>query len=252
MLYLAWSVTGRIPKIWGTGSFLTGLVARTLFFDSVIRNLGSEMKQLVILGAGFDGRAHRLTLPRNCKVFEVNDKHTQQCKLEILKNNQNCFENENISYVTANFGNSVQQEDFFSKLIENGFDPNTKALFLLEGVSRYLKWEELSHILNKVSSSSAAGSLVAMDISVDKWSTEDKRKTYAESLPLMQRMPRFGPPDEFGMDEFTDTPEKKFLPLGFDCVEIWLGHREIERRYLGTTKELQLGGNSLHLVVLRV
>ena len=58
-------------------------VARTRFIDDVITaevDGDPTLRQLVILGAGFDSRAHRLTAVRGCRVFEVDHPATQATK----------------------------------------------------------------------------------------------------------------------------------------------------------------------------
>src|SRR5262245_42088196 len=56
----------------------TSAIARTRFIDDVVR--ARKPEQLVILGAGFDCRAHRLPELRRGLVFEVDRLETQAVK----------------------------------------------------------------------------------------------------------------------------------------------------------------------------
>ena len=48
------------------------LISRTKFIDELIEKSSSNgIEQYVILGAGYDSRAHRLELPSCLKIFEV-------------------------------------------------------------------------------------------------------------------------------------------------------------------------------------
>ena len=67
---------GHELSVWITQKFAPGfhehLISRTRFIDDLIEDsaaCGSE--QYVILGAGYDLRAHRLELPSSLKIFEV-------------------------------------------------------------------------------------------------------------------------------------------------------------------------------------
>ena len=108
------------------------LYSRTIFFDSVVEN--SNLRQFVILGAGFDFRAHRLKLLPNCNIFEVDSEFTQQAKQKALIG---ITLPRKVTYVSCNFS----QENFLEKLKSNGFDPSIPTVFIMEGVLNYLSWE---------------------------------------------------------------------------------------------------------------
>ena len=61
------------------------LISRTRFIDDLIENSASMgIEQYVILGAGYDSRAHRLKLPNNLKIFEVDQPEVQEKKISKL------------------------------------------------------------------------------------------------------------------------------------------------------------------------
>src|SRR6266705_4477776 len=59
-------------------------VARTRLIDDLVTDARSWIGQLVILGAGFDARAYRLSGLAEVTVFEVDHPATQQAKREVL------------------------------------------------------------------------------------------------------------------------------------------------------------------------
>ena len=67
---------GHRLNVWLTQKVAPGfhehLISRTRFIDDLIQKMAaSGVEQYVILGAGYDMRAHRLKLPSSLKVFEV-------------------------------------------------------------------------------------------------------------------------------------------------------------------------------------
>ena len=62
------------------------LISRTRFIDDLIENSASMgIEQYVILGAGYDSRAHRLKLPNNLKIFEVDQPEVQEKKFQSFQ-----------------------------------------------------------------------------------------------------------------------------------------------------------------------
>jgi methyltransferase (TIGR00027 family) len=111
-------------------------VARTKLFDAVLREqIGSgAAKQLVILGAGYDTRAHRFkdTL-RGVPTFEVDYPATLARKLELLDAGHDEISN-NVTYVSADFNT----DDWRVKLRQAGFDETLPTLILWEGVCMFI------------------------------------------------------------------------------------------------------------------
>jgi methyltransferase (TIGR00027 family) len=61
------------------------LIARTKFIDELIQKSAvNGTEQYVILGAGYDSRAHRLELPSSLKIFEVDQPEVSDNKLAKL------------------------------------------------------------------------------------------------------------------------------------------------------------------------
>ena len=61
------------------------IISRTRFIDDLIEKSAKDgVEQYVILGAGYDARAHRLKLPSSLKIFEVDQPEVQSRKISKL------------------------------------------------------------------------------------------------------------------------------------------------------------------------
>jgi len=114
------------------------LRGRTAFFDrAVVDSIDSGIRQVVIGGAGYDGRALRYAKP-GVRWFEVDHPATQGDKLERLA--RLGIDTPHVSFIPADFATDLIAEP----LIALGLDTARPALFLLEGVAVYLAasgWE---------------------------------------------------------------------------------------------------------------
>ena len=130
------------------------IISRTRFIDDLIEKSATEgAEQYVILGAGYDSRAHRLELPSSLKIFEVDQPEVQDRKRsKIPKELPN---SENVNYVTVDFAHQSLTE----RLLNSGFDRTKSTVFTLEGVTQYISKEafnssmkEMSRLCQKTSS----------------------------------------------------------------------------------------------------
>lgn len=109
-------------------------VVRTRLIDDLVReSIHGGAQQLVLLGAGFDSRAFRLDELRSVSTFEVDHPATQRAKRERLKPTLE-HRPENVRFVEVDF----EKDNLESKLKESGFNQQTAAVVLWEGVVSYL------------------------------------------------------------------------------------------------------------------
>ena len=121
------------------------LISRTRYIDDLIeKSTFANIEQYVILGAGYDSRAHRLKLPSKLKIFEVDQSEVQE--LKRLRLPDNMPNRESITYVDIDFNHQSLKE----QLINVGFDQNKSTIFTLEGVSQYISREALDATLKEV------------------------------------------------------------------------------------------------------
>ena len=140
---------GHKLSVWLTKKFTPGfhehLISRTRFIDNLIEKCAAEkVEQYVILGAGYDSRAHRLKLPSGVKIFEVDQPEVQEKKRSKLPD-ETCNA-ENVTYVSIDFNHQSLKE----QLLNAGFDQNKSTVFTLEGVSQYITKEALASTLNEL------------------------------------------------------------------------------------------------------
>lgn len=135
------------------------LAARDRYIDDVLISFLEEgLKQLVILGAGYDSRPYRFDLSGQVKAFEVDHPTTQADKLKKV---QIIFGKvpEHVSYVAIDFNAQTLEE----RLLASGYDPELKTLFIWQGVSMYLTGEAVDATLNFVARHSGQGSAIVFD-----------------------------------------------------------------------------------------
>ena len=136
------------------------IVVRERYIDDVVREqLTNGLKQLVILGAGYDSRAYRFNgLIEHIKVFEVDHPATQADKLKKLDEILDELP-PHVTYVPMDF----KTQSLEKRLLESGFSSKLKTLFIWQGVSMYLTPEAVDATLRFVASHSAPGSAIIFD-----------------------------------------------------------------------------------------
>tara|TARA_B100001248_G_scaffold51930_1_gene33795 strand:+ start:4234 stop:5142 length:909 start_codon:yes stop_codon:yes gene_type:complete len=140
---------GHRLSVWLGNKIIPGmhehLISRTRYIDDLIeKSTFANIEQYVILGAGYDSRAHRLKLPSKLKIFEVDQSEVQE--LKRLRLPDNMPNRESITYVDIDFNHQSLKEE----LINVGFDQNKSTIFTLEGVSQYISREALDTTLKEV------------------------------------------------------------------------------------------------------
>jgi methyltransferase (TIGR00027 family) len=129
--------------------------------DLLSDTLEQGLRQVVILGAGFDSRAYRFDrLKDGVKVFEVDHPATQQAKVKKLTRILGPGGlPDYITFVPIDF----TRETLEVRLPECGYSDRLKTLFIWEGVTMYLDAPSVDATLAFVSHHSAPGSAVVFD-----------------------------------------------------------------------------------------
>lgn len=130
------------------------MVARTLAVDDAIRETRPE--QLVILGAGLDGRAWRMPELGGTHVFEVDQPDSQRAKCEraaALTQTARA-----VHFVAVDFA----RDDLGAALAGAGHDSARASTWLWEGVIMYLERAAIDATLREVAARSAAGSTLIL------------------------------------------------------------------------------------------
>lgn len=121
------------------------IISRTRFIDDLIQDCAaSGSEQYVILGAGYDSRAHRLELPPTLRIFEVDQLEVQARKRSKLP--KDIPNSENVTYVSVDFNHQSLTE----QLLSAGFDRRKSTVFTLEGVSQYVPKEAVASTVKEL------------------------------------------------------------------------------------------------------
>jgi methyltransferase (TIGR00027 family) len=136
------------------------LRVRTAFFDRfVVTGLSAGVRQVVVGGAGYDGRSLRYAAP-GVRWFEVDHPATQRDKLARLERLGAAAGD--VRFVAADF----TADQVGPLLLDAGLDGRLPALFLLEGVAVYLQAEVVENLLGQFRDVAASGSRLAVSMPV--------------------------------------------------------------------------------------
>ena len=130
---------------------------RTRFFDDALLSCRDRVKQVVILGAGWDTRAYTLARRAGVRVFEVDVAEMQTHKRRALETAK--LDTSHVAFVPANFN----EESWLEALRREQFDPNQPTFVLMEGLTYYLNREAVEATLRTVATQLAKGSAVSFD-----------------------------------------------------------------------------------------
>jgi methyltransferase (TIGR00027 family) len=220
----------------------TSAIARTrLIDDATSQALRDNIRQVVILGAGFDCRAYRLPGINSATVFEVDHPTTLAWKLSCLRAALPQLP-PNVRYVQAD----LNRENVPQLLAQAGFDSSLPAMFLWEGVTNYLTSEAVDAVLRTVSSCAPGSRIVftyvhsgALDGSVH----------FEGAAKLVDDVKQLGEPWTFGLDP-SAVPEflrQRGLQLDRDASAV-----EYRAQLYGTGAQHMKGYEFYHVAIAHV
>ena len=182
-------------------------IARTKWLDEETTSALSEVKQLVLLGAGFDMRAHRLPAAAQVTTFELDHPLTGQAKQSMLKG---LTAPGTVHYVAIDFS----RQSIAEVLAKAGFDNTQAACFIWEGVTNYLTPEAIDGTLQQIHQT-APGNLLLFTY-VDR-AVLDHPDRFFGAAKLMTRLESYGEPWTFGIHP--DEIQSFLAARGFDLVK---------------------------------
>ncbi len=134
------------------------IALRTTAIDTAVRDaITGGATQLVILGAGYDGRAWRLNELAGVKVFEVDHPATQGEKRARVTELPPATGT--VSFVSIDF----ECEALGTVLERAGHDPSSPTCWIWEGVVMYLTREAMHGTLAGIADRSARGSTLIVN-----------------------------------------------------------------------------------------
>jgi methyltransferase (TIGR00027 family) len=198
------------------------LALRVAYLDRLVARAVDRLsvRQIVILGAGYDTRAARL--PRaGVRYFEVDHPATQAAKRESLARLAG-YPLDAATYVTCDF----EREDPLERLASASFLTGEPALVIWEGVVPYLTEAAVRATATRLAAGLDPRSLVAFDFVGKKLAAG--LSLSAEDQETRAYVGELGEPIRFGSDDI--------LPLLFECGFRWvrsLDFNELALEYLG-------------------
>ncbi len=186
----------------------TWLALRVAYLDRLVGLAVDRLsiRQIVILGAGYDTRAARL--PRaGVTFYEVDHPATQAAKRERLAQLAG-YPVEAARYVSCIFG----EADPIDRLASAGFSTGEPALVIWEGVVPYLSEAAVRATASRLASGLDPRSLVAFDF-VGKTFAAGRSKSDGDR-ETRAYVGELGEPITYGSDDI--------LPLLYDCGFRWV------------------------------
>ncbi len=188
--------TTRLGKVDEPGeeTFLSFPGPRVLMFDRIMEKYVDEMEQIVIPGAGFDLIALQFTEGKEVKVFELDQVHTLNVKVETLK--KTGIQHDWITYIPVDYSN----ESWVDELLRAGFDKTKKTLFLWQSVSLFLEIDIVKETLQQMADLCVDGSVIAQDFYSKAFISGEISKTVKRASRMIERRE----PWKFGIDMSND------------------------------------------------
>lgn len=146
------------------------MTVRTRFFDDFFRAAtAAGTRQAVILAAGLDARAYRLSWPAGTVVFEVDQPEVISFKTDTLTQ---------IGAEPTAERRTVPidlRDDWPAALRDSGFDTTSPTAWIAEGLLPYLPPEAQDRLLDNITALSAPGSRLATENITDMSVFTDER-----------------------------------------------------------------------------
>jgi methyltransferase (TIGR00027 family) len=156
-------LVGKEGATWISGrssDSVAPIVLRTRFFDDFLQRVVREhsIRQVILMAAGLDTRAFRLTWPEGTVVYELDRPGLLERKEELLRSAGASASCERRA-IGADLAGAWEPA-----LSGAGFDSVIPAVWLLEGILFNLPSAQVTNLLDRVSRLTAPGSWLGFDI----------------------------------------------------------------------------------------
>ncbi|MFJ6985542.1 MULTISPECIES: SAM-dependent methyltransferase [unclassified Streptomyces] len=173
---------------------------RTIFYDRhILEAVRAGCRQVVLLGAGMDSRAHRLGLPPTVTVFEVDTAPVLDFKQAVLDRHgrrPTCGRVPLVADVTAPLA---------APLYGAGLDTSQPVLWVAEGLLMYLSRGAADRLLSETAELSPPGSRLLSEYFPRPWTHTDVRYDALDdaeraAVDLLTETFQYGPAGEAPAD----------------------------------------------------
>lgn len=182
------------------------VIVRSRFGESIRRQAADQgIRQIVALGAGGDSRMWRATVSEGTTYYELDLPGQLEGKAKILAD---------AGFATTFAYHPVEADllqSWHQPLLAAGFEPHRPSYWIAEGISWYLASEQLDQMLTTVTSLSASGSHISIDLPHPDFHSQP------DLQPFLDAMRRLGSP--FASPS-TLTPTR-LQDLGWQTTALW-------------------------------
>jgi methyltransferase (TIGR00027 family) len=136
------------------------IILRTRYFDDYLQRITREkqIRQVILVAAGLDTRAYRLSWPERTIIFELDQASVLEEKEAVL----------NLVEARPACKRQIVQVDltgdWSDSLITAGYKPELPSGWLLEGFLFYIPGESIIDLLSTISRLTCSGSCLGFDI----------------------------------------------------------------------------------------
>ena len=199
--------------------------ALTWHLDTVLQQAAAkDIKQVVMIGAGFDSRPYRFKKQMaQVRFFELDLPATQERKKEMLRKELDQIP-AGVVYIPA----AYRSQPFFEKLYSAGYDQRLKTLFIWEFSMLLTDRDVVEHTLKSIAQQSAPGSELIFAYIFDALVQGDFNRHRGAWYGSV-RMKAAGEPWKFGIPE--DKAAAFMTRRGFKVISD-LGSSELAQKYL--------------------
>ncbi len=232
---LSWFVDTRWP---GARS---SIIARTRLIDEwLCEAMEAGVEQVVLLGAGFDSRAWRLSALAHARVFEVDHPATSAAKRSRLAGLG--ADLAHVRFVPVDFDHQMPAD----RLVQEGFDPSQRTIVVWDGVTNYLQPEAVDAITRWVGGLAQGGQFIFTYIHSG---VLDGSISFEGAAAVMRAVRRSGEPWTFGMrpDTVAGYLKERGLRLLAD-----LGADEYRRKVMGPGVRQMRGYGFYHAALAEI
>jgi methyltransferase (TIGR00027 family) len=193
----------RMEPTPGFGGPALYVVVRTRFFDDFLLYAawGAGVRQTVLLAAGMDARAFRLSWPPGTRLYELDQPEVLNAKDEIL-----AHRGAQPACKRHVIGVDLGRPSWSKALLNAGYEGQEPSVWLMEGLLFYMPETAVRNLLDVAGTLAAPGSLLGLDL---------VNRNLLNSLtmrPLLAAFARRGAsPGRFGVND----PERLLAKYGW-------------------------------------
>ncbi|XP_051178025.1 uncharacterized protein [Lolium perenne] len=160
------------------------IAVRTLWFDArieaAVSNLGGA-PQVVLLGAGMDARAYRLSCLKECTVFELDFSELLEMKSDILHEAISSSNHQKLTMMAKSLIRvpaDIRDVGWMTKLQSCGYVPERNTIWVLEGILYYLHHVHAMQVLETIAACRASACTVLLADFMNKNATALSQTMY--------------------------------------------------------------------------